>query len=62
MNLHAESDYFSPLTQKYLMRGKEDKGARFFSVVPSGRTTGNRQKLKYITFHLNTQKNFLLLG
>jgi len=35
MNLHAESDYFSPLTQKYLMRGKEDKGARFFSVVPS---------------------------
>ena len=43
---------------KYLMEGNEEESAKLFSVVSNERTRGNRHKLKYVTFHLNTRKHF----
>jgi len=40
----------------------EEERARLFPVVPSDRTRGNGHKLKNMKFHLNTVKDFLLLG
>ena len=36
----------------------EDKGNRFFLVVPRDRTGCSWHKLKHIKFHLNTRKHF----
>lgn len=52
---------FIPLTQKYLMGGKEDEGAKFFSVAPGSKIRDNEHKLKYMIFHLNTRKSFFNL-
>jgi len=42
------------------MSSMED-GARLFSVVPSNRTGGNRQRLKHRKLQLNMRKNFFTL-
>ena len=44
-----------------MKEGCKDYGARLFSVVPSDRTRGNRQKLQYREFHLSMRKNFFTL-
>jgi len=46
---------------KYLQGGCQEDGARFFPVVPSDGTRGNRHKLKPGKFHLNMRKNFFTL-
>ena len=43
---------------KYLMRGKEEEGARLFSAVPTDRTRGNGHRLKTRKFNLNARKHF----
>lgn len=43
------------------MGGKEDEGARFFSVAPGSKIRDNEHKLKYVIFHLNTRKSFFTL-
>jgi len=47
---------------KYLKTGCQEDGARLFSVVPSNRTRGNRQKLKHRKFQLNTRKTLFSRG
>lgn len=37
---------------------KWKEGAKYFSVVPTDRTRGNRHKFQYVTFCLNTTKHF----
>lgn len=44
------------LVYKYLMQGSKEYGIRFFLVVVSERTRGNKYKLKHIKFHMNTRK------
>ena len=42
--------------------GKEDKGAKLFSVVPSGKTRGDGHShipMEFHLSHLNTRKHFL---
>jgi len=46
---------------KYLRGGRQEEGARLFSVVPSNRTRGNGHKLKHRKFRLNMRKNFFPL-
>jgi len=43
---------------KYLMVGSKEDGARLFSVVSSDRTRGNRNNVKYGTFHRHRRINF----
>jgi len=45
----------------YLKGGRQEDGARCFSMVPSDRTRGNGHKLKHRKFLLNTRKNFFTL-
>jgi len=46
---------------KYLKDGRQEDGARLFSVVPRDRKRGKGHKLKHRKFHLNTRKNFFTL-
>jgi len=46
---------------KYIKGGRQEDGARLFSVVPSDRTRGNCNKLKYKKFLLNIRMNFFTL-
>ncbi|GAB0204748.1 mitochondrial enolase superfamily member 1 [Grus japonensis] len=47
---------------KYLKGGRQEEGARLFSVVPSDRTRGNRHKLEHRKFHLSIKKNLYSEG
>lgn len=51
------------LPDKSSLAGSEIKedGAKLFSVVPGG-TSGSRHKLKYMKFHVNIRKAYLLEG
>jgi len=51
------------LPDKTSLAGSEIKedGAKLFSVVPGG-TSGSRHKLKYMKFHVNIRKAYLLEG
>lgn len=44
------------------MGGKEDEGARIFSVVPSDSTRENGDKLKCVKFHPNIKPLFYFGG
>lgn len=44
--------------EKYLWGKSKEDGARFFSLVPSGRTRGNEHTLKHKEFCLNIRKSF----
>jgi len=46
---------------KYLKGGCQEDGAKLFSVVPSGRRSGNRHKQKRRKLHLNMRKTFFTL-
>ena len=46
---------------KYLKCGSQADGVRLFSVKPSDRTKGNRQKLQHRKFYTNMKKNFITL-
>jgi len=46
---------------KYLQGGRQEDGARLFSVVPSDRTRGSGHKLKPRKFQLNMRKHFFTL-
>jgi len=46
---------------KYLNHGCEEDGARFFSVVPIGRTRDNGHKPNHKKLHVNMRKNFSTL-
>lgn len=45
---------------KCLMRENKEDGAIFFSVASSERTRGNRHKLKYKKFYLNTFMTWMI--
>jgi len=46
---------------KYLMVGRENKGAKLFSGVPSDKTRGAGHSYKQLKFHLKSRKYFLFL-
>jgi len=46
---------------RYLQGGRQEDGARLFSVVPSYRTRGSGHKMKQRKFQLNVRKNFFPL-
>lgn len=51
----AQGDFSSVC--KHLLRGSKGQRARLSSEVPSEKTRGNRQKLKYEKFHMKEQRN-----
>ncbi|KAJ7396463.1 hypothetical protein BTVI_145367 [Pitangus sulphuratus] len=46
---------------KYLKGRCQEDAARLFSMAPSNRTRGKRQKLIHSKFHLNMRKNFFTM-
>ena len=45
----------------YLKGRNQVDGTRLFSVIPSNRTSGNRNKLEYRKLHMNTRKKYFAL-